>query len=137
MKASETIYTYFKNNGGSSIISTLRGKEHIFHLSQNGQYIFSESALPNQQIELKAFDSIVSFILSNGGSVKKGNARNCKVGEKKCSPNSLIWYVATEIYGHREGESTFDPIFALAAIMDNAGIAVNQYGTIQLTPDYL
>jgi hypothetical protein len=48
-----------------------------------------------------------------------------------------MYFVATEIYGHKEGESTYDPIFALAAILDNAGVVVNLRGKIKLKAEYM
>lgn len=136
MIASEVVYKMMKDHGGIYTISTLQGKEHVFHLSQNEKYIYSDSALPNQKVEFEIFDKIVDFIRKSGGIVRKGNGHDSKVGGKHCGNDTLMWFVATEIYGHKEGESTFDPIFALAAILDNAGIATNMRGKIKLNNEY-
>lgn len=45
-----------------------------------------------------------------------------------------MYRIATEYYGKAEGESTFDPIFVLAAMLQWAGIAENGRGYLRLIP---
>ena len=44
------------------------------------------------------------------------------------------WFGAND--GHKIGESVLDPVFAIAAIMDWAGIVHNNRGYIEYTPAY-
>ena len=43
-----------------------------------------------------------------------------------------MYAIATEYYGKEEGESSFDPLFVIAAILDWAGIARNERGYMEL-----
>lgn len=45
----------------------------------------------------------------------------------------IMLLCATECYGKCDGESSFDPIFIIAAILENAGICKNERGYIQLS----
>lgn len=137
MKASDAVYRMMKEHGGFFTVTTLLGNKHDFHMSRDDKYIYSDSALPNQKLEFSVFDKVADFIRKSGGTVRKGNGHDSKVGGKHCGQDTLMYFVATEIYGHREGESTFDPIFALAAILDNAGVVVNLRGKIKLKAEYM
>lgn len=68
-----------------------------------------------------------------GGKAPKGLGRGKdKVGYGKCGEETVIYQVATQYYGKKIGESTFDPVFVLAAILEWAGIAENGRGYIKL-----
>ncbi|MCI9146081.1 MAG: hypothetical protein HFJ97_06955 [Eubacterium sp.] len=82
------------------------------------------------------FDCTVDFIKQNGGRVEKGGCRNSKVAQGNCTKGTLCYYVATECYGKYDGESSFDPIFIIAAILENAGICENERGYIQLSAEF-
>ena len=71
---------------------------------------------------------IVEFLKQNGGKVNKGGSRGSKVGYVKCVQGTLCYYVATQCYNKSLGESTLDSIFAICAILENAGICKNKYG---------
>lgn len=43
-----------------------------------------------------------------------------------------MYCVATKYFGCSIGESTFDPIFIIAAVLDWAGVAYNKVGSITL-----
>lgn len=45
--------------------------------------------------------------------------------------------IAVKYFRKQYGESTYDPVFVLAAVLDWAGIATNQRGYLTLTPAYL
>lgn len=121
-------------NGKRLEVSTLRGKKHEIYLSDNNEYLYSDTGLgKNNFLYLNWFDGVVDFIKQNGGRVEKGNCRdNSKVGFEKCTKGTLSYYIATECYGKRDGESSFCPIPIVAAILDNAGICKNERGYISL-----
>lgn len=131
---SEYLKEYYLSNGKRIIVTTLRGKQHEICLSDDNKYFYSYTGLrQNNFLYLNWFDGIVDFIRQNGGKVEKGGCRNSKVGQGNCTKGTLCYYVATECYGKCDGESSFDPIFIIAAILENAGICKNERGYIQLS----
>ena len=88
----------------------------------------------------EVFDVIVDLLISQGGRVKKGNGRNFKLGEPGCNETTVVETIVGTIgynYFHKEtGTSVFDPVFALAAILEWAGIASNERGELVLTTNY-
>ena len=131
---SEYLKEYYLSNGKRIIVTTLRGKQHEICLSDDNKYFYSYTGLrQNNFLYLNWFDGIVDFIRQNGGRVEKGGCRNSKVGQGNCTKGTLCYYVATECYGKCDGESSFDPIFIVAAILENAGICKNERGYIQLS----
>ncbi len=135
---SEYLKEYYLSNGKRIIVTTLRGKQHEICLSDDNKYFYSYTGLrQNNVLYLNWFDGIVDFIKQNGGRVEKGGCRNSKVGQGNCTKGTLCYYVATECYGKCDGESSFDPIFIVAAILENAGICKNGRGYIQLSYEFL
>lgn len=131
---SEYLKEYYLSNGKRIIVTTLRGKQHEICLSDDNKYFYSYTGLrQNNFLYLNWFDGIVDFIKQNGGRVEKGGCRNSKVGQDNCTKGTLCYYVATECCGKCDGESSFDPIFIVATILDNAGICKNERGYIQLS----
>lgn len=131
---SEYLKEYYLSNGKRILVTTLRGKQHEICLSDDNKYFYSYTGLrQNNFLYLNWFDGIVDFIRQNGGRVEKGGCRNSKVGQGNCTKGTLCYYVATECYGKCDGESSFDPIFIVAAILENAGICKNERGYIQLS----
>lgn len=134
---SEYLKEYYLSNGKRIIVTTLRGKQHEICLSDDNKYFYSYKGLGlANHLYLNWFDGVVHFIEQNGGRVEKGGCRNSKVGQGNCTKDTLCYYVATECYGKYDGESSFDPIFIIAAILDNAGICTNKRGYIQLLQEY-
>ena len=62
----------------------------------------------------------------------KGNCRNSKVGGEKSSKDTVIYEVTTKYYGKRDGESSFCPLFVIAAMLECAYIAINEIRYIEL-----
>lgn len=131
--AREQLRELYILNGKRLEVSTLRGKKHEIYLSDNNEYLYSYTGLgKNNFLYLNWFDGVVDFIKQNGGRVEKGGCRNNNVGQGNCTKGTLCYYVATECYGKCDGESSFDPVFIIAAILDNAGICKNERGYISL-----
>lgn len=131
---SQYLKEYYCSNGKRIIVTTLSGKQHEICLSNDNKYFYSFTGLGQKNfLYLSWFDGIVNFLKQNDGRAKKGNCRdNSKVGYGKCTNDTLCYYVATECYGKCDGESSFDPIFIIAAILENAGICINKRGYILL-----
>lgn len=132
---SDVLRTLYNYNGGEITVTLLKGTKHKVNLSNDGKYLYSITGLgKSYHLKLEWFDKIVKYIVDNGGRVKKGGSRNknAKVGYENCAYGTLAYYVATECYGKKEGASSYDPIFMVAAILDNAGICKNERGYISI-----
>lgn len=132
---SDVLRTLYNYNGGEITVTLLKETKHKVNLSNDGEYLYSITGLgKSNHLKLEWFDKIVKYIVDNGGRVKKGGSRNknAKVGYENCAYGTLAYYVATECYGKKEGDSSFDPIFMVAAILDNAGICKNEIGYISI-----
>jgi len=83
------------------------------------------------------FDMIVELLLANGGKARKGNGRNYKLGEPDCDETTVVGYIGKHYAGKSYGDSVFDPVFVLAAVLEWAGIATNGRGELLLTASYM
>ena len=131
MKASELVFKKLKDVGGDSWITLLNGDKT--HVVIEGSEFFVSDKLPNQEVDYSIFDIVVDFLKKQPcGRAIKGGARSSKVGKNKCGKDTVMYAIATEYYGKEEGESSFDPLFVIAAILDWAGIARNERGYMEL-----
>lgn len=131
MKASELIIKKLNGAGGETWVTLLNGDET--RVTLGGRDYFISDKLPNQNVDLSIFDIVVNFLKKQPrGRAIKGGCRGSKVGENKCSRDTVMYAIATEYYGKEEGESSFDPLFVIAAILDWAGIARNKRGYMEL-----
>ena len=96
---------------------------------------FTCTQLPGK-FEYTIFDIIVNLLKRKGGKAEKGNGRNYKIGEKHCDADTVIGTIGIEYYGKSKGESVFDPVFVLVAVLDHAGIIHNRRGYIEFTKEY-
>ena len=134
-KASEIIKAKLLDNGGRVIVHTARGLPCEIIAAPDGKSFVSKKLPVKPPYEYKVFDAIVDLLIANGGRARKGNGRNYKLGHPECDENTVVGIVA--IYdGKKLGESVYDPVFVLAAVLDWAGIAHNERGYLTLTADY-
>ena len=68
----------------------------------------------------------------NGGKAKKGNGRNYKLGQPGCELDTVVGAIAFRHFGKKLGESVYDPVFVLGAIMKWAEICHNKRGYLEL-----
>ena len=102
-------------------------------MSIAGRDYFVSDKLPYQNVDWSIFDIVVDFLKKQPhGRAVKGGCRSSKVGENKCGKETVMYAIATEYYGKTQGESSFDPLFVIAAILDWAGIATNERGYMEL-----
>lgn len=135
-KASEIIKAKIKDNGGKVTVFTSRGLPCEIYAEPDGT-TFSSDKLPiKPNYEYKVFDEIVELLRSQGGRAKKGNGRNFKLGEKGCEKNTVVGAVAMS-RGYEEGQSVYDPVFVMAAVLEWAGIAKNGRGYLELTEEFM
>lgn len=129
--ASERIKAKLKENGGHATVYTIRGLPCEIYAEANGK-TFTSDKLPMVSYPYGVFDVIVDLLRKQGGKARKGNGRNYKLGEPGCEENTVVGAIA--VYsGRKAGESVFDPVFVMAAILEWAGIAENGRGELILT----
>ena len=56
--------------------------------------------------------------------------------KEKCDENTVVGTIGISYFNKTYGESTLDPVFIMAAVLEWAGIAYNQRGFLELTGDY-
>lgn len=136
MKASAVIREKLIENNGSVKISSLQGKPIFIQLSPDGQHFFCDKIKVRGYEDLAIFDCITDLLDKNHGKAFKGNGRNFKLGQSGCELDTVVGYLGYTYDGHKIGDSVFDPVFALCAIMDWAGIVKNCRGYIEYTPKF-
>lgn len=133
---SEIIINKLIDVGGKATVTSLDGSEYEIALDSDGKTMLC-SALP--PYEFRVFDIIVNLARREGGRVKKGQARGKqdKIGSDKCNEHTITGIIGIEYYRKSIGDSVFDPVFVLSAVLEWAGIAHNRRGYIELTQQYL
>ena len=130
MKVSDIIIAKMGECGKMINVPLFNGEPcKIWKINNN---LFGSDKLPGQYIEYRIFDIIYDFLKRKGGRAAKGLGRGYRVGTEKCNSNTVMGVIAYEYYNKMDGESTFDPVFVLAAILDWANIANNCRGYIEL-----
>ncbi len=131
MKASEIVIQKLKDEGGKAWV-TLLNKDKAYVAFGGSDYFICDK-LPYQNVKWDIFDIVVNFLKTQrNGRAAKGSCRNSKVGRDKCGKETVIYAIATEYYGKVEGESSFDPLFVIAAILQWANILRNKRGYLEL-----
>ena len=133
--ASEMIKAKLKEHGGHVTVFTARGLPCEIYAEPDGTTFTSDKLPIKPAYDYTVFDVIVDLLYRQGGSAKKGNGRNCKLGEAGCEENTVVGTVALH-RGRKTGDSVFDPVFVLAAVLEWAGIAENGRGELILTKEY-
>ena len=77
------------------------------------------------------FDAIVELLEKQGGRARKGSGRNHKLGEPGCEETTVVGTIAVH-RGMKAGQSVYDPVFVMAAVLEWAGIAQNGRGELIL-----
>jgi hypothetical protein len=103
---------------------------------------FTSDKLNNYKLSLNysVFNDIVDLLKSSQQyRAPKGNGhgKEDKVGYGKCTEDTIVGTVAVNYFKKKYGESTYDPTFVLAAMLDWAGIGINQRGFVSLNPNYI
>lgn len=139
--ASEMVRRKLFDNKGTITISLLDGKPCKIIASSDGKS-FTSDKLNNFKLVLdyRVFDCVVELLKkSNQFRAPKGNGhgKEDKVGYGKCTEDTIVGTIAIKYFGKEKGESTYDPTFVIAAVMEWAEIANNQRGFVSLNPKYV
>ena len=135
-KASEIIKTKLKENGGRVIVHTVRGLPCEIRVAADGVSFESDKLPIKPPYRFDVFDTIVELLQKQNGRARKGNGRNYKLGDENCDDSTVVVYIAKN-YSHKtNGDSVYDPVFVLAAVLEWADIAKNERGELVLTANY-
>lgn len=135
IRASEIIKAKLLDNGGRVTVYTARGLPCEVWMNADGTTFTSDKLPIKPPYAYRVFDVIVELLVSQGGHARKGNGRSYKLGDNNCDKTTVVGAVALD-RGNKIGDSVFDPVFVLAAILEWAGIAHNERGELVLTQQY-
>lgn len=135
-RASDIVRRKLIENNGKATVYTVRGLPCKVSVSLDGTSFLCDKLKCNPPYRYEVFDAIVNFLLSRGGRAEKGNGRNHRLGEPKCDRSTIIGAIGYQYFHAKDGDSVFDPVFILAAILDWAGIVNNERGELVLTKNY-
>ena len=135
IKASDIIKQMLIDHDGRAIVHTARGLPCEIRVSPDGISFLCDK-LPNPPFRYEVFDVIVDLLISRGGHAKKGNGRNSKLGESACDKTTIVGALGYNYFHKKTGDSVFDPVFVLAAVLEWAGIVRNERGELILTASY-
>lgn len=136
-KASQIIKRKLYEAGGSATIPLLGGKPCRIVFAKDGNS-FTSDKLADYKVsyEFSVFDCIVD-LLKESPNFKApkglGRGKDDKVGFGKCTEDTVVGAIAIRYLKKKPGDSTFDPVFIMAAMLEWAEIANNLRGYIQLT----
>lgn len=135
-KASDIIRSKLKACGGRVVVHTARGLPCEVVASPDGNSFTCDKLPITPPYRFEVFDVIVDLLFANNGRARKGNGRNYRLGEPECDETTVVGAIAYNYAGKKAGNSVFDPVFVLAAILDWAEIASNERGEIVMTASY-
>ena len=134
--ASEIIKSKLIRSGGRANVSSISGKAYEIKAANDGKSFLCKQLPISPPYEFTVFDTIIDLLKRQGGRAKKGNGRNYKLGEPGCEDTTVVGAIAKNYSGKKDGDSVFDPVFVLVAVLEWADIAHNYRGFIELTPSY-
>lgn len=133
---SDIIRQLLREHGGRIIVHTARGLPHELRAAPDGISFICDALPVKTPYRYEVFDVIVDLLVSQGGRARKGNGRNCKLGEPDCDETTVVGAIGYNYAHKKAGDSVFDPVFVLAAVLEWAGIAANGRGELILTASY-
>ena len=131
--ASEIIRDKLIQAGGSVMVHSLTGKPYKITAVPDSNSFLCDQLPIHPPYTYDVFDVIVDLLVRQNGSARKGLGRSAKLGEPGCEDTTVVGAIGKYYSGHHDGDSVFDPVFVLAAVLDWAGIAHNRRGYIALT----
>ncbi len=130
--ASEIVKEKLIRNNEKVTVYSATGRDYLIIASYGGK-TFQTKALPiKPPYEYTVFDIIVECLEINGGKAQKGNGRNFRMGDSKCDDSTVVGYIGKHYLGKNNGETTYDPVHVLAAILEWADIVHNGRGYLEL-----
>ena len=133
VKASDVVRDKLITVGGTATVYTLQGKAFEITITADRK-AFATNKLPQYNYGFEVFDIILDLLRENNGKAAKGNGRgkNNKLGQSGCELDTVVGAIGFRYAGKELGESVFDPVFALGAILEWAEICHNERGYLEL-----
>ena len=135
-RASEIIKAKLKQSGGRVYVQTVTGLPCEITACSDGCSFTSDKLPIKPPFRYEIFDIITDLLISKGGRARKGNGRNNRFGHPDCDESTVVGAIAKAYFNKKPGDSVFDPVFVLAAVLEWAGIVVNARGELVLTESY-
>lgn len=136
VKASEIIKTKLKANGGCALIKSFSSKTYEIKAAEGGKSFICNGIPITPPYTYEVFDIIVDLLIKEGGEAYKGTGRNARIGQPKCDETTVVGAIGIKYHGKQYGESTYDPVFVLAAVLEWADIAYNKRGYLELAKSF-
>lgn len=136
----KTIKEKLNSKGGYAEILLQRGGICDIYYSDKINGLASSKIPYKELLIFDVFDSVVEFVMKNGGKAKKGSAQSkgVRLGDDNYHPDKTIsGYVAKNVYGKLIGESGNEPGFVIYAILDWAGICFNKNGYVEMNEGFV
>jgi len=130
-KASDIVREKLIEVGGTATVKMLNGEAFSITITTDCR-AFETKKIPGHNYGFEVFDEIFDLLHENGGKVDKGNGRNYKLGEGKCGSNTAVGAIGYKYWKRATGESVYDPVFVLAAVLEWAEICHNKRGFLEL-----
>jgi NTP pyrophosphatase (non-canonical NTP hydrolase) len=141
IKISDIIRKLLIENGGTADVPSYNevmkrnGSVYTVSLSNDKKELVTE-ALPLHNYDLSVFDIIVGFLREKGGKAKRGNGRKYKLGIGGCGYDTIVGQIGSKYWKKETGDSIFDPVHVLGAVLYWAGICNFGWGYLELTDKY-
>jgi len=117
-------------HGGTATIPLISaGKEMNIWFDPKGNGLECDKIPVDDQLTWEVFIASYNIAVAQDGELYKGYARTGRLGSEKLPVYSLEGYIAHEVHGVKVGESALSPGFVIAAILDWAGIFINERGS--------
>jgi hypothetical protein len=132
MLASQIIKNKLKSCGGSVDIIQLNGhKTTIYFVTENTFWSNGLYKLIDDGYNFSLFDILESESFRfNHRIIPKGNARKYKLGEEHCNMDTAVGILGYKYYLKQTGDSIYEPMHVISAILEWADIAYNKRGYI-------
>lgn len=133
MNASSIIIEKLKHCGNNANIKQINGNNtNLYFVTPNTFWSIGLNSLKGNGYHFELFDILEkeSYRFPNR-SIPKGNARSNKLGEINCDMNTAVGIIGYLYFKKYYGESIYEPMHVISAILDWAGVAINQRGFIQ------
>ena len=131
-KASQVIREKLLEHGGQATVNSARGKAYVIRDARDGKSFLCRQLPVMPPYRYEVFDVVVQRLKESGGKARKGNGRNYRLGQGGCTEDTIVGAIGKYYWGKQEGDSVFDPVFVLAAVLEWADIAHNGRGYLEL-----
>jgi hypothetical protein len=121
----------FDKKGNPAKIPLMSGKQ-FFEARSKEDGIYVDNLKNQPFLPWKVFSEAVNYLQENGGQAKKGSTTNSRLGDPNLDLNTVEGYIASKVYGCKEGDIVFKRITPVASILAWAEICENTRGQICL-----